>query len=248
MQTFWDRWRYELRLLGGLTFALPVGIGIIYLGFSLFARAGALNSGGTAAFATFQMGRGLLALLENGLPLGAGLIAATAVAPDRALELHLSAPARYRRTVLARLAVVVIWTLLLTGLTSVAVNAVGAWVFPVVGWDRMLLWLPALLCFAALGALLTLALRSRIASSAILGILWIAQFLLKPQFLQSDILQRLYLFLSEEIFPGIVQLPRSAWYDIWLQNRLILTGIALLFFAGSALVLRNTEILLRAEE
>jgi len=96
MQTLWDRWRYEVRLLGGLTFALPVAIGGIYLGFSLFARTAALNSGGTAAFATLQMGRGPLALLDNGLPLGAGRIAAPAVAPDLALELHLSAPARYR--------------------------------------------------------------------------------------------------------------------------------------------------------
>jgi hypothetical protein len=244
MQVLLDRWRYELRLLGGLTFALPVGIGIIYLGFSLFAR----NNGSTPALATLDMGRGLLALLENGLPLGAGLIAAIAVAPDRSLELHLSVPARYRRTVLARLAVVVAWALLISGVACGMVIAGGEWVFPVAGWDRVLLWLPSLLCFAALGALFTLALRSRVASSTILGILWIVQFLLEPVFLQDDVLKRLYLFTSEEIFPGILQLPQSAWYDIWLQNRLILTGVALILFAGSALVLRNTEALLRVEE
>ncbi len=244
----WDRWRYELRMVGIGSFVLPLAIVAIYLTFSLFARYGALQNGGTLADADFQMGRGLLALLENGLALGAGLIAAGAVAPDRALELHLAAPANYRVTVLQRLGVVTLWSLIIGGITCATISATTYWVFPVTGFDRQLVWLPSVLCFMAIGAAMTVLLRSRVAASTILGILWIAQFLLKSMFLDGGVLQRLYLFASEQIFPAILQVSRSQWYDTWLQNRLILLGVALGFFVLTALALSRPEHLLGAEK
>lgn len=243
----WHRLRYEIRLLGIGAWLLPLGIVVIYLGFSLFARAGALRSGGADAQARLQMGRGLLALLENGLPLAAGLLAAVAVRQDAAIELHLSLPVSYRGTALRRLGLVLLWALVVAGLTSAVVVASDYWVFPVSGFDRQLLWLPPLLCLTTLGAALTLSFRSRVASSAVLGMLWIAQFLFKPVFLENGVSQRLYLFLSEEIFPDILAMSRSLWYDVWLQNRLILLAVALVLIVVVFALLGRNEALLGDE-
>lgn len=240
----WNRLRYELRLLGVGAWLLPLGIIVIYLGFSLFARAGALRGGGAEAEAHLQMGRGLLAILENGLPLAAGLLAAAAVHQDAAIELHLSLPASYRATALQRLGLVLLWALVLASLTSAVVIASSYWVFPVSGFDRPLLWLAPLLCLTTLGAALTLLLRSRVASSAILGMLWIAQFIFHPMFMENGVLQRLYLFLSEEIFPDILAMSRSAWYDAWVQNRLVLLAVTLALVGVVIALLGRQEALL----
>jgi len=244
----WNRLRYELRLLGIGAFLLPLGIVVIYLGFALFARAGAFRNGGTAAAAHLQMARGLLALLENGLPLAAGLLAAVAVHQDTAIELHLSLPVSYRGTALQRLGLVLLWALLVVSATSAVVIASGYWVFPVGGFDRQLLWLAPLFCLATLGAALTLLLRSRVASSAVLGMLWIAQFIFHPMFMENGVLLRLYLFLSEEIFPDILQVSRSAWYDTWLQNRLILLAVAFALLGIVIVLLGRYEALLGGEQ
>lgn len=243
----WNRLRYELRLLGVGSFLLPLGIVVIYLGFSLFARAGALRDGGAEAQARLQMARGLLALLENGLPLAAGLLAAAAVHQDVAIELHLSLPVSYRRTALQRLGLVVLWVLLVVSGVSAIVSVSGYWMFPVSGFDRPLLWLTPLLCLATLGAALTLLLRSRVASSAVLGMLWIAQFLFHPMFIENGVLLRLYLFLSEEIFPDILAMARPVWYDSWLQNRLIGLAVAFVLFAVVFVLLGRREALLGGE-
>jgi hypothetical protein len=247
MSLSWERWRYEVRLLGSGAFGLPLAIVVMYLGFSLFTRYSAIHQGGTVAYGNFQMGRGLLALLENGLPLGASLIAVAAVAPDRALELQLASPTKYRATVLQRLGVVTLWNVGLSTLTCVGIGATHLWVFPVIGFDRQLLWLSPLLCFIALGSVVTVLSNSRVAGSTILGLLWIAQFLLKPLFLDGGVWQRLYLFASEEVFPAILQVGRAQWYDLWLQNRLILLGVAIVFFALTTLMLSRTERMLDAE-
>ena len=246
----WNRLRYELRLLGIGAFLLPLGIVVMYLGFALFARAGAFRNGGTAAEAEahLQMARGLLALLENGLPLAAGLLAAVAIHQDTAIELHLSLPVSYRGTALQRLGLVLLWELLVVSATSAVVIASDYWVFPVGGFERQLLWLAPLLCLATLGAALTLLLRSRVASSAVLGMLWIAQFIFHPMFMENGVLLRIYLFLSEEIFPDILQVSRSAWYGAWLQNRLILLAVAFALLGIVIVLLGRYEALLGGEQ
>ncbi|HEU5347199.1 MAG TPA: hypothetical protein VFU63_01175 [Ktedonobacterales bacterium] len=243
----WNRLRYEMRLLGIGAWLLPLGIVVIYLGFSLIARASALRSGGAETQAHVQMGRGLLALLENGLPLAAGLLAAMAVRSDAAIELHLSLPASYRGTALRRLGLVLLWSLVVAGLTSTLVIVTEYWVFPVSGFERQLLWLPPLLCLTLLGAVLTLLLHSQVASSAILGMLWIGQFLFHPLFMENGVLLRLYLFLSEEIFPDILEMARFAWYDSWLQNRLVVLAVALPLVVGVVVLLGRHEALLGDE-
>ncbi|MGZ3716095.1 MAG: hypothetical protein ACXVA4_11805, partial [Ktedonobacterales bacterium] len=247
MSIRWQRFRYELRLLGAGAFLLPLAIVAIYTGFSLIVRSSTLGSGDGVTQADFQMARGLLALMENGLPLAAGLIAAAAVNQDVAVELHLSLPAPYRRTVAGRLAVVALWALLLTALVSALLLATHHWIVPVEQPLSQLTWLVPLLWYIAAGALLTLLLRSRVASSTALGMIWIAQFLFKPVFQEYGVLQRLYLFITEQLIPDIWPASYPSWYTTWLQNRLTLLALALLMLGAVALLLRRNEALLGAE-
>ncbi len=247
MGIHWQRLRYELRLLGAGAFLLPLGVIAVYTGFSLIVRSSALGRGSGVTFANFEMGRGLLALLENGLPLAAGLIAAAAVTQDVAIELHLTLPAPYWRTVGQRLGVVSLWVLALAGLVAVTTVATHRWIVPVEQPLSQLTWLSPLLWYIAAGALLTLLLRSRVASSTALGMIWIAQFLFKPVFQEYGVLQRLYLFITEELIPDIWPASYPSWYTTWLQNRLTLLALALVMLVAVALLLRRNEALLSAE-
>src|SRR5579883_1893531 len=103
-QSLMQRLRYEFRILGIVNIGLPIIVALIYLGFSYLAGSAALRNGGSDAFMHFQAARGLLALLENGLPLAGGLIAAVVISQNPALELHLSLPTRYQRLGALRLA------------------------------------------------------------------------------------------------------------------------------------------------
>lgn len=243
----WERMRYELRILGARTFVLPLGVAAIYLGFSVLTHNAALGSSHSTTYANFELSRGLLALLENGLPLAAGLLAALAAHGDAVLELHLTLPTSYRSTILRRLGQIGGWALVTTLAICVAVIVGGFWIVPVDQPLGQLVWLTPLLWYISAGAVLTLVLRSRVASSTVLGMTWIAQFLFKPDFLGSPTLQRLYLFATEEIIPGITRANASLWYAAWVQNRLILIGMALMILAAAVFLLGRNELLLGSE-
>ncbi len=230
----------ELRILGALNLLAPLIVAAIYLGFSLIVGYATLHNSGSPADARFQAARGLLALLENGLPLIGGLLAAFVVGSDPAIELHLAAATPYRFTAGLRLALIILWTTLCTGGAALVITAAGYWLAILqslsIG-ESILLWLAPLLWFIGAGATLALLLRSRAASGALLGMVWIAQFIFKPQFLQNGVLERVYLFLTEEA--GVP--------SYWLANRLILLAIALALLGLTMLLLGRSESLLGGE-
>src|SRR5260370_21635723 len=84
--------RNELRILGPLLFAVPLGLA---LGFT--ALLATLNVRGTNREFLAQM---LVATLEACLPLAAGLTLAAVAAHDAALDAQLSLPRPHRFTVL----------------------------------------------------------------------------------------------------------------------------------------------------
>jgi hypothetical protein len=243
----WDRMRHELRLIGIGAYALPIGVVAIYLGFSLMVRSFDLGHGWTVPAATFQTGRGLLALLENGLPLAAGLLAALIAAPDPALELHLSLPVSYRATIGRRLGLVTVWAVATAAMTSAAIVGMGYWIVPVDQPLGQLTWIAPVLWYSGAGAMLTLLLRSWVAGSAVVGMTWIAQFMFKDLFLHSQVLVRFYPFLTQELIPGITQANASLWFIPWVQNRLILLAMALAMLLVVALLLGRNESLLGHE-
>ncbi len=242
-----SRMRYELRLLGIGAVLLPLGIVAIYLGFSLMVRVGTLRQGGSPDWADYQMARGLLALLENGCSLAAGLLAAAVVHPDPMLETHLSLPTSYRATMCWRLGAMSVWALAVAAATAWIVVGTDHWIVPVDQPLAQLTWLTPILWYIGLGALLTLLLRSRVASSAILGMAWIAQFLFKNTFLHSQTLVRVYPFLTEELIPGITRANAPLWYAAWVQNRFILLAMAMAMLTVASVLLGRNEALLSAE-
>jgi hypothetical protein len=76
---------------------------------------------------------------------------------------------------------------------------------------------------------------------------WIAQFMFKPTFMQSQTLIRLYPFLTEEWIPGITRANASLWFTIWWQNRLLLAVMALAMLAVVPFLLGRNEALLGHE-
>jgi hypothetical protein len=234
-----SRLRYELRAIGPLNLAVPLLVTMVYLGFTVLVYYATLRNGGTPDFAHFQASRGLIGLLENGLPLAAGLVVTATVGQDPALELHLSLVRPYRGTAALRLALATLWSLAVTLVVSALTVATGYWNRDVLQPlpEGPLVWLSPLLLFIALGAVLALALRSRVASSAVLGMFWIAQFLFKPLFLQSSLLQKVYAFLTEE--DGVPA--------YWLTNRLVLLAVALVCASALLYLLRRNEALLGSE-
>lgn len=233
------RLRYEARALGLATFAIPLLVTLIYLGFSWIAGYAALRSGAGLSVAHYQALRGLVGLIENGLPLAAGLAVATISGADPALELLLALPGNYRTTGALRLALASLWALLVTGVVSALMVGAGYWPSSLISPapQGLLIWLAPLLVFVTLGATLALLFRSRVVSAAILALLWIGQFLFKPLFLGDATLKFVYLFLTEEA--GIT--------SYWLTNRLTLLALALCLFCATLWLLGRNEWLLGAE-
>src|SRR5262249_8582412 len=93
--TMIDRLRHEMRLLGLGTFGLPLLTALVFPGVSALAPYDARNPGGSQALAHDDIAKGLLLLLEFGLPPVAGLLAAYLVTGNPALELHLALPRSY---------------------------------------------------------------------------------------------------------------------------------------------------------
>jgi hypothetical protein len=98
-----------------------------------------------------------------------------------------------------------------------------------------LTWIAPLLWFVAAGFCLALLIRSRSASGAILGGIWIVEAIFYGYFALITWLKPFFLFPTT-LAPGI---------DFWLPNRLGLPGIALAFLVTGWLLLYNAAALLQ---
>ena len=204
--------RYELRLLGGLGLATPALVLLLFGGMALRMGFLGANDG--------QVARVLVAALELGLPLAAGVIAATVAADDPAIDLQLALKTRYRRTLVRRLVLLTLWTALPAFLLTYVLYVTSLWELwvPETFLVGQLVWLSPLLWFVAAGALLALLLGGCTASGAILGGLWAFENLFRGLFLTKDWLRPEFLFAT----------TYAAGADFWLTNRLALIASALL--------------------
>jgi hypothetical protein len=240
VSTTLHRLRYEMRVLGFGALALPLLVVAVFLGFSLLAAYDVSQTGGTDTRIHHDVALGLLFLIEFGLPPVAGFIAAYLVAANPAKELHMALPARYAGVMRGRLVLFTLWAMLVCAGVTAAVDAAGYWIAPQSAPLYHLTWLAPLLWFVATGALLALLLGNWVASTAILGMLWVGLLFLRWYFLQDAVLQKLYLFLTLSTVPG-ADAPDAPY---WLGNRLILIGMGVVFLALAALLLRRSEAIL----
>lgn len=218
-----DYLRYEIRIVGPLLFLLPPGLALAFAGLAVLLFVGSVVHSFIALV--------LVAALEACLPLAVGIVLATVAAQDAALELLLSVPAGYCWIVFARLALLLGWTLLVELLASLALYAALPWVPSEPLAAGQLTWLAPSLWLAGAGVLLALVLRSRAASGAVLGCIWIIQLTFHGYFAQNNWTRPWFLFAT-------LYTPTASF---WLTNRLELIASALVLLLAAWWFLRNPE-------
>lgn len=236
-----DRFRYEIHLLGKRVILTPI---LIMVGFACLAVL--------LHYLHTDPARTLSASLEIILPLAAGIVVATITSHDPAIELQLSMPKRYDRTALGRLAIIAGWTIIIALISSISVFALKLAFVPQMSQPSsaplqfltgQLTWIAPLLWLVALGLCLALLLRSRAASGALLGGIWIVEIIFKDYFAATSWLHPVFLFPTT-LLPLVGPLPQAI-FNSWLSNRFELIGTALVLLLLGWLLLHNPEGLLK---
>ncbi|MGH2506149.1 MAG: hypothetical protein ACRDHZ_01805 [Ktedonobacteraceae bacterium] len=229
-----DRLRYELRLLGKPVFLTPL---VVVTGFALLIAL--VNR----AMNLITIARSMGSSLEILLPMAAGVVVATVATHDPALELQLTMPRRYHRTANARFLYILLWSAIIALLTSFILARVGylRQIDQIAQWSQpwqflawQLTWLSSMLWLVALGLLLSLLVRSRSASGALICALSIGEIVFHSGMAQNPLLFLIYLF----------PLTFSPDTSAWLFNRLELLGTALILLLIAWFLLRLPELLL----
>lgn len=231
-----DRLHYELRITGWWAFLTPV---VVMLGLiPLTMIFVSLHAEG------LRIAQVLTASLEMLLPVAAGLLVANQVGYDAALELHLTFPSEYRLTAGIRTALIALWNAAIVLLGSAFIYHLKYLRIPFVLHGMAVLpqfltaqltWLAPLCWFVTLGACFSLLIRSRTASSALLGGIWTLEAIFYGYFVQFDGLKPFFLFPT-------TLAPEVAF---WLSNRFGLLGMALLLGVLAWFLLSDAEGLLR---
>jgi hypothetical protein len=213
-----DRLRYEIRLLGKAVLLTPV---LVVIGFALLLAI--VNRDATI------VARSMSGSLEVLLPVAAGAIVATIVTYDRAIEVQLTMPRRYHRTASLRFLLVLLWSAIVSLLTSLLLYLFNYRRLPVqiVHWSQpwqflawQLTWVSSTLWLVAFGLVLSLLIRSRSASGALLCVFAVAELLFHSTMDQEVIYHPIYLF----------PLTFSPDASYWLLNRFELLGAAAVLF------------------
>ena len=231
-----DRIWYELRILGRWVILIPP---LIILTFVLL---GAILT--IMQVAHLRISQVLTASLEMVLPLAAGLLTATIVSYDTAIELQMTLPKTYRITAFVRLGLIIAWISCIALFSSVFLYHLRFWHMPsqVESWKVLpqflilqLTWIAPLCWFVGVGFSLELLIRSRSASSALLGGIWMIEAIFYGYFVFIDWLKPLFLFPTT-LAPGI---------GFWLSNRIELITTAMVLLLLDWFMLRNLEKLLQ---
>ncbi|MBV9712842.1 MAG: hypothetical protein JO011_18230 [Ktedonobacteraceae bacterium] len=225
MKILWqlDALRYEIRVLGILLFGIPLLFAFGIAALTEFLQIGHVNE-------TF-INDVLIAALEACLPLAGGIIAATVATQDPAIELQLTLPLPYRITTFCRLALILIWTVLIALISTLALHIVLPSVLPTSLAQGQLVWLAPLLWFTAVGTMLALLMRNRSTCSAILGCLWVMQLAFHGYFLATTWTRPWFLFTT-------LYAPTISF---WFLNRIELILTAIVVFIAAWFYLHNSE-------
>jgi hypothetical protein len=236
-----DRLLYELKLMGKRVVLTPIlvmfGIALI----ALFLEQRAVDPS-----------RILSASLEIIIPLATGIVVATITSQDNAIELQLTVPKKYDRTVFRRLIIIFVWTACIALLSGIIFYALNLKFIPLLSpsepailqlLTQVLAWLAPTLWLIGTGVCLALLLRSRPASSALLGGIWIFEIVFKDYIAATSWLHPVFLFPTTLIpLAGII--PQN-YFNMWLTTRLELIGTALAFLFIGWLLLHDPESLLK---
>ena len=227
---------YELRIMGRWMILIPP---FIILTFVFLGGILTLMQVGNS-----RISQVFTASLEMVLPLAAGLLTTSIFSYDTAIELQMTVPKTYRITAFVRLGLIIAWTSCLALFSSVFIYHLKFWHMPVqVGnWKVLqqflilqLTWIAPLCWFVGVGFSIALLIRSRSASSALLGGIWMIEAIFYGYFAFIDWLKPLFLFPTT-LAPGI---------SFWLSNRIELLTTAIFLLLLDWFMLRNSEKLLQ---
>jgi hypothetical protein len=229
-----DRLRYEMRLLGRPVVLTPI---LIVLGFTLLLILVQHNMSAS------NIRRAIAGSLEVLLPMAAGVIVATVATHDPAIELQLTMPRKYDRTAFGRFLLIFFWMALVSFLTALLLYLLGDQRVPlqIATWNEpwqfltwQLNWLASNVWLMAVALVLSLLVRSRSASGALVGAFAVIELFAHDDFNHTLWLRPVYLF----------PLTFSPDADYWLVNRFELIGTALVLFLCGWFLLRLPELLL----
>jgi hypothetical protein len=219
--------RHEVRVVGPWLLALPLFVAC------LFVVAVAMM--GLKGASQVDISNMTMAGIEGGVPLVAGIGAAWITSQDSALELQLSLPMPYRRTVRRRMALFLIWSALIEVSAVIAAAGLWPWILPQGSKgspaEYLFAWLVPLLWFTAWGAGLALALRSRVASVALLGVVWAVELLFHGTLAAYSWTRAVFVFAT--MF--------DAGKSFWGSNRAELLVTAVVLFVAIWCYLGNSE-------
>src|SRR5215469_13949039 len=182
-----DRIWYELRILGRWVILVPPFIVLT------FAFLGVVLT--VMHVSHLRVSQVVTASLEMILPLTAGLFTTTMVSYDSAIELQITMPTTYRLTAFLRLGLIIVWISCLALISGVFVYHLRFWRLPsqVENWEVLpqfligqLTWIAPLFWFVGVGFSLALLIRSRSASSALLGGIWMLEAIFYGYFVFRD--------------------------------------------------------------
>lgn len=219
-------WRHEVRRAGWAALLTPPVTAVLV---AVIAIAQAASGAGTT-----DVARTLQSVLEMGMPLGAGIGAATLIGRDPVVELQLAVPSSYPVTLLRRWVATLSWVAAIALLTSAALVATGWWARWPQSHDVLLgqlTWLSPAVWLAAVGFLAAALLASPAAASGVVAIIWLFEQVLKDDIAAQHWSRLLFLFTT----------TRGAVPADWLPNRLLLLGTGLVVLAVAAARLRRTE-------
>ncbi|MER6946714.1 hypothetical protein ABT294_22040 [Nonomuraea sp. NPDC000554] len=222
-----DLWRYEARRAGLAALLGPPVLAVLTLLLAVFGTRLGSRVENTRWF--------LMGALEMGVPLLAGVVAASLPGRDPAAEIRLSVAHGYRPALLRRLAVALGCTALCALTVSAALMASGWWTFEYGGLAGQLVWLAPALWLAAVGFFAAAALRSTAAATSLVGIVWTGEQLIGGTLSDNGTYRLLHLFATTSRLPD------------WPVNRLFLLSTALAMVAGAWFLLGNAERVLKGE-
>lgn len=238
---FFERCRYEFRLMGKRVILTPV---LVMAGFALLA--------GLLSYIHTAPARFLSGGLEMILPLMGGIVVATITSQDLAIELQLTVPRKYHLTVMLRLFIIAACAVCVAFISSVILAILGLQFIPeqvpplstpLPFFIGELTWLAPLLWFVAVGLCLAMLIRSRSATAALLSGIWIVETIFKDYFAANNWLHPVFLFPTT-LLPLAGPLP-AAYYSLWLTTRIELITTALVLLPVGWLWLHNPEGLLK---
>ncbi len=238
-----DRFRYELQLMGKKVILTPI---LVMVGFALFSLL--------LKYLKVSPERFLLGGIEMILPIAVGVVVGNVAIQDPALELQLTMPRKYDRTAIQRLLLIIGWTTCIALLSSLILSLLGLAYMPTIlkTWSPLasfltmqLAWLAPLLWCAGIGLCIALLTRSWTGSAAILGGIWIAEIIFKDYIALTSWLRPLLLFPTTLVIFSVPGISQADFNMYWLDTRFEVLATGLILVPLGWLLLRNTEGLLR---